>query len=259
MKKNMMVFALGALSLLSACTSTISKGVKADGSVEELVWPTQEDSWRKEPLRLPSQNVANLRLGLARTNVFTLLDVPHFSEINGAREWNYILQHPNYTPDNPLVCHLKLIYDDENRVSAIYWLEDHCASAFGAKEGMQMNLSSDALFDFDSSTLRAEAQSTLSNLLKNILKLSGERTITITGYTDRLGSEEYNQRLSLARAESVRRYLIAGGVPAGRVYVNGLGAANPVVDCSVGGDRKALIACLQPNRRVEITVAIAKK
>jgi outer membrane protein OmpA-like peptidoglycan-associated protein len=77
--------------------------------------------------------------------------------------------------------------------------------------------------------------------------------IDITGHTDRLGSSSYNQQLSLARAATVRDYLVRAGVPARSIQVRGLGETEPKAQCAQA-DRPALIACLAPNRRVDISV-----
>ena len=73
----------------------------------------------------------------------------------------------------------------------------------------------------------------------------------ITGYTDRIGSSAYNQKLSERRAVAVRTYLASKGVDAVRLKAQGKGEADPVVTCT---DRQlpALIKCLEPNRRVEV-------
>ena len=143
MKKSL--FVLLAAAVLAGCTSTVSKNVRADGSVGELVWPSQKDSWRDEALRLPSPTIAAVKVGLERKNVFALLDVPHFREINGAREWNYILQRPEYTRENQAVCHLKLIYGDDDRIAAMYWLPEDCATVYG-EPAAPYRLAADALF-----------------------------------------------------------------------------------------------------------------
>jgi OOP family OmpA-OmpF porin len=77
------------------------------------------------------------------------------------------------------------------------------------------------------------------------------RQITITGHTDRLGSDAYNLALSQRRADAVKAYLASKGVAANRLIAVGKGKADPVVRCE-DRDRDALIACLQPNRRVEV-------
>lgn len=254
MKNIHILTALGAALLVSACTSTVSRGVQADGSVEELVWPGLQDSWRDEALRLPSGNIAAVKVGLDRRNAFDLLDVPHFKEINGAREWNYILQRPEYTRENQAVCHLKLIYDNDDRISAIYWMPEDCAKVYGG-EPAQFSLSADALFDFNASTLRPGAEESLDDLLGKIRAKGDKSSITVTGYTDRLGNDAYNQRLSQARAEAVRSYLVAGGISAERVNAVGRGEANPVSNCDAGLSRGELISCLQPDRRVEVSVS----
>ena len=253
MKQSSFFIALASALVLSACTSTVSRGVQADGSVEELVWPSQADSWRKAPLRLAAANIANVKVGLERSNVFDLLDVPHFSEINGAREWNYIFQRPEYTPENPAVCHMKLIYDNDDRVAAIYWLPEDCAEVYGGSESF--SLSADALFDFNASRLRAGAESELDALANALRSKGGDGQITVTGYTDRLGNASYNRELSRERAQSVRDYLVSAGIAGERIRVEGLGSANPLSDCSDSLPRAELISCLQPDRRVEITVS----
>jgi outer membrane protein OmpA-like peptidoglycan-associated protein len=79
------------------------------------------------------------------------------------------------------------------------------------------------------------------------------RVVLVTGHTDRLGSDAYNQDLSLRRANAVRDYLVFKGVPRDRIETLGMGEKQPVVQCDQK-DRKALIACLAPNRRVEVEV-----
>lgn len=252
MKKTIIFSAVAAL-VLSACTSTVSRGVQADGRVEELVWPSQQDSWREQPLRLPSPTIAAVKIGLERKNVFELLDVPHFSEINGAREWNYIFQRPEYTPENNAVCHLKLIYNDDDQIAAMYWLPDDCAQVYGGE--VPYRLSADALFDFDHSTLRAGAESELSDLLTKVKAHDVRSSFIVTGYTDRLGNAAYNRRLSQARAQTVRDYLVAGGIAPERITAHGHGSSHPLSNCSDSLPRSELIACLQPDRRVEVSVS----
>jgi OOP family OmpA-OmpF porin len=121
------------------------------------------------------------------------------------------------------------------------------------KELKPIRLEADALFDFDSAALtdagRTELDSVLSQLPdQSVLK---DKRITITGFTDRLGPEGYNQELSEKRAQAVHDYLVSKGISDEAIDAQGLGAAQPLVSCE--GERgDALVNCLAPNRRTEI-------
>ncbi|MBF0784062.1 OmpA family protein [Muribacter muris] len=110
-------------------------------------------------------------------------------------------------------------------------------------------LSGDFLFDFDKSNLSAKGKSTLNNIAKD-LKAAGMTKVTITGYTDRLGSAAYNLKLSQARANTAKAYLQAQGVKA-NIKAIGRGKANQVKACKHESGQ-ALKGCLKPNRRVVI-------
>lgn len=75
--------------------------------------------------------------------------------------------------------------------------------------------------------------------------------VTITGYTDRIGTDAYNRKLSEQRAAAVKAYLVGKGIEARRLVAVGKGEADPVAQCN-DGNHAALIKCLEPNRRVEV-------
>ena len=111
-------------------------------------------------------------------------------------------------------------------------------------------LSATELFAFDSSTLQGN-QPKLDEVAAALSQNGGVQNVVITGYTDRIGSAGYNQKLSERRATAVKTYLVGKGVEANRLSAQGKGEADPVVMCS---DKAlpALIKCLEPNRRVEV-------
>ncbi len=114
--------------------------------------------------------------------------------------------------------------------------------------------SADALFDFDKATLKAAGKTKLDELA-NALRDQSYNGIHITGYTDRIGSDAYNQGLSVRRAEAVEHYLTDKGVPADHIDAEGRGKSDPVTGDTCKGIRgKKLINCLQPDRRVEVEV-----
>jgi OOP family OmpA-OmpF porin len=110
------------------------------------------------------------------------------------------------------------------------------------------------LFDFDEAKLKDT--SVLDNEV--VPKMKENKifsSVKVTGHTDKLGSEAYNQKLSEKRANQVRDYLISQGIEADRLLAIGKGEIIPLVDCDGVKGRKALIECLAPNRRVEIEAA----
>ena len=112
-------------------------------------------------------------------------------------------------------------------------------------------LSASELFAFDSARLGPN-QPKLDEVAATMKANSDIASVTIVGYTDRLGSKPYNQKLSEQRANSVKAYLESKGVAGNRLTAVGKGEADPVVECKDEKKRPALIKCLEPNRRVEI-------
>ena len=125
-----------------------------------------------------------------------------------------------------------------------------------------LELAADALFRFDKAGLadllpqgRARIDAMLAQLDTVYARI--ER-ITLTGHTDRLGSDAYNQDLSERRAATVRAYLLSAH-PALSIVSAGKGESEQVAACSAVKPRAALIACLQPNRRVEVAISGLKR
>jgi len=114
----------------------------------------------------------------------------------------------------------------------------------------KFTLSATELFAFDSAELRMP-QPKLDEIANALSNNRDVNDVVITGYTDRIGSDKYNQKLSERRAVAVKNYLTAKGIDANRLKAEGKGEANPVVVCT-DKKRPALIKCLEPNRRVEV-------
>jgi OOP family OmpA-OmpF porin len=115
-----------------------------------------------------------------------------------------------------------------------------------------VRLEADALFAFDSDELTPDGARILDDLFANLTAADmQDQKIQITGYADRIGAEQYNLELSQRRAAAVRDYLVSKGVAPGYIEAQGLGTANPLVECE--GERGAtLVDCLAPNRRTEV-------
>ncbi len=118
-------------------------------------------------------------------------------------------------------------------------------------------LKSDVLFNFNKATLKPEGQQALDQLYTQLSNLDPkDGSVVVLGYTDRIGSDAYNQGLSEKRAQSVVDYLISKGIPSNKISARGMGESNPVTGntCDNVKARPALIDCLAPDRRVEIEV-----
>jgi OOP family OmpA-OmpF porin len=115
----------------------------------------------------------------------------------------------------------------------------------------KVTLSATELFAIDSATLNLP-QPKLDDIANALQAAPSITDVDVVGYTDRLGSTKYNQKLSERRANAVREYLVSKGVDASRLKAYGKGEQNPVVtDCNQK-KKSELIACLAPNRRVEV-------
>ena len=118
-----------------------------------------------------------------------------------------------------------------------------------------VNLASTELFEFNKAVLTKEARVKLdSEVVAKLGDLREVKYIIVNGHADRLGSSEYNQKLSEKRADAVRAYLVSKGVAADKVETLGFGKTLPVKSCPDQKERKGLIECLSPNRRVVVEV-----
>jgi len=124
-----------------------------------------------------------------------------------------------------------------------------------------VSFSADSLFDFGKDTVRPAGKVALNEFAAELQGAQFEY-ITVTGHTDRIGSHTYNLALSARRAESVKFYLVeTAGIPGSKVFARGVDGEDPVTkadDCPGRERTPKLIACLQPDRRVDVEVAASR-
>ncbi|PJG82640.1 OmpA family protein [Caviibacterium pharyngocola] len=263
-----------ALSVLTACAT--KSDVKSDGTTDGPIFP--------EPYSLTFNNkrgtfpttdeLAQVKAGVTKDELYKLLGRPHYDEgLFNVREWDYLFHF--HTPGVPVdpdntagvpdvtTCQFKVIYDNDKFARGFFWKPVFPKDAIcppGHKLGpntQRFTISADALFKFDKSganDINAEGKAKLDEFASKVRKFDQLRSIRIEGHTDLLGNAAYNQRLSEKRAETVRRYLVSKGVPAGVMSIVGYGESRQIKRCSPNLQRAELIQCLQPNRRVELEV-----
>ncbi|MBU1360560.1 MAG: outer membrane protein assembly factor BamE [Gammaproteobacteria bacterium] len=275
--------AAALLSLTGCGTSTVSKNVSDDGRSAEVVFPDiRNHAWQREGTFPNIDSLRRIAPGATKDQLYDLLGRPHFREsLVGVREWDYIL---NFRTDSGVTtCQYKVLFDTKMVAQSFHWAPAACADRvqkpvpiaqqaeptpkepLGARESSQastpastaprrVEISADALFEFGRSgltDLQAGGLRELDKLAESLRATFAGARLQVVGHTDRLGSDATNDRLSLGRATTVRDYLVQSGVPPQNVGVLGRGKAEPKVYCDQV-NRQALIACLAPNRRVEI-------
>ena len=120
------------------------------------------------------------------------------------------------------------------------------APAPQAPAASKVTYAADAFFDFDKSTLKPAGKAKLDDLVGKVKGINLEVIIAV-GHTDNVGSDVYNQKLAVKRAESVKAYLVSKGIEKNRIYTEGKGEKQPVADNKTTEGRAK-------NRRVEIEV-----
>ena len=120
------------------------------------------------------------------------------------------------------------------------------APAPAAAVSSKVTYAADAFFDFDKSVIKPEGKAKLDDLLSKVQAINLEVIIAV-GHTDSVGTDAYNQKLSLRRSQAVKAYLVSKGIDKTRIYTEGKGEKQPVADNKTKDGRAK-------NRRVEIEV-----
>ncbi|MGB1111437.1 MAG: OmpA family protein, partial [Gammaproteobacteria bacterium] len=119
----------------------------------------------------------------------------------------------------------------------------------------RVTLDAETYFEFDKAQLKPGAVDKLDDLIAALKASESVRQIVVTGHADRIGDAAYNQKLSEERAASVRDYLAQRTNMADRITAMGKGETDPIVQCQLQAF-KALVKCLQPNRRVDVDATV---
>ena len=124
-------------------------------------------------------------------------------------------------------------------------------AAAAAPSSEKVTFEADTFFDFDKSVLKPAGKSKLSDLASKLQGIDIE-VVVATGHTDSVGSDSYNMKLSLRRANAVKAFLVSKGIPADRIFTSGKGETTPVASNKTREGRAQ-------NRRVEVEVVGLRK
>jgi outer membrane protein OmpA-like peptidoglycan-associated protein len=253
--------ALIAATTMAACTRHVSRGIAPDARVGEVIFPSAGDVVLGEGTFPNADNLRQIGSGVTKDQLYDLIGRPHFREGFAAREWDYLF---HFRQDDKIVtCQYKVIFDADYRGRTFHWLPAGCADLLKkqddiavAEEPRRFALSADTLFAFarsDPDDIQPQGRLELASIAG---QLRGLKTamIQVIGHTDRIGSEADNRDLSQQRAQTVRELLVRSGVEENRLSAFGMGESQPVKQCSDSLSHDELVACLQPNRRVEVIV-----
>ena len=271
-----------ALAMMVATTLTIGATsavagtyVTQEGTTAQPVWP----KWDSVVLNntkgtFPNlQNLSEIRSGMTKDQLYYLIGSPQYNDGWRPKEWNYLFHFntPGAGTNDVSTCQYKVLFDKDTYARSFYWnpVDGACPGAAPATASVETaeppvvpavqryTLDADTLFAFnrgDLGGIKPNGKQELTSLAEQLktfdqLKLTA---INVIGHTDRLGSADYNNKLSVKRANTVRQYMVNQGLPADKVSADGMGSTQPVKECADDKNKAALIECLQPNRRVEI-------
>lgn len=273
-----------ALAMMVATTLTMTIGatsavagtyVTQEGTTAQPVWP----KWDSVVLNntkgtFPNlQNLSEIRSGMTKDQLYYLIGSPQYNDGWRPKEWNYLFHFntPGAGTNDVSTCQYKVLFDKDTYARSFYWnpVDGACPGAAPATASVETaeppvvpavqryTLNADTLFAFnrgDLGGIKPNGKQELTSLAEQLktfdqLKLTA---INVIGHTDRLGSADYNNKLSVKRANTVRQYMVNQGLPADKVSADGMGSTQPVKECADDKNKAALIECLQPNRRVEI-------
>jgi OOP family OmpA-OmpF porin len=264
---------LAALLAAGCASYTITPEMQARAAAENPAPPKDADfpaldSAKWQQGAFPSiEALRAMHTGMGKDQVRELLGYPHFSEgLGGVREWNYIFHFRTGAGPAYITCQYMVRYNADVLTNGMYWKGPGCADLLKPAPAADETRRGHSVLAREDDDARCRRALSLRRPLARRpaarrpaqARCAGQRyqgqratggSVRVTGHTDRLGSASYNQALSLARAETVRGYLVQAGVPRERVQVQGRGESEPKVQCAQTS-RAALIDCLAPNRRV---------
>lgn len=258
------------LMILSAC----SLNPKHKHLENEEKFPDVSQSYLKKAPYYDIAQINKVHIGQNKDQVRFLLGNPHFSTgLYHVKTWQYLIALKPFNRSEVEVCQLRVDFNQQYLVEKLTWKDQKCEDFLNQTSNQTSNLSDtnivkinqnekvkvlnfdNILFNFNGASIHDVVDGTpvINSVIKDIQhNFKKINQISVIGFADKIGQSQPNIKLSEARARSIAKALMNEGITARDVYIEGKGSTNAFVKCT--GKKSNLIRCLEPNRRVVLSV-----
>ncbi|WP_297575872.1 OmpA family protein [uncultured Campylobacter sp.] len=254
------VFVVGVL--LAGCASSYSGYIPKDGvvSYSDVKFPAKDEAWIKGGIYTDKEKIKKLKVGQNKSQIMKLIGHPHFGEgFFGVVEWDYILNFTN-SDKSVTTCQYKIVFDRDFVARSIFTKPVDCVGSAVVvpvvapkieQEEEEKELGESFFFGFGHAMLDWKERARLSKYIKSIKEI---KSVEIVGYADKVGTDSYNDTLSIRRADYVKGELVRLGIDESIIKTSGKGKSTKFRTCQKDSSKDVYLKCLKANRRVNIVI-----